>query len=129
MGCVACQKVPVTATDPVIVVDARETATVPEMDTGCVACQNVPETGWVACQNAPETGCVACQKVPVTAMLPGKVTSTFRLPELSTERACSRPSAPVPPTRIGLMPEVAVPAGNNPCTRGSPGTYALRTES
>jgi hypothetical protein len=25
-GCVACQKVPVTATDPVIVVDARVTA-------------------------------------------------------------------------------------------------------
>src|ERR1035437_3988551 len=127
--------------------------------TGCVACQKVPETGmlpptstgvllsidasdansvvWLEAVDAPEgsgkdamlTGWVACQKVPVTAMVPGKVTSTFRLPELSTERACSRPSAPVPPTRIGLMPEVAVPSGKSPCTRGSPGTYALSTES
>src|ERR1035437_1911881 len=49
----------VTATVPVMVVDAK--------DTGCVVCQNVPVTGVVGIA-AMETGCVACQKVPVTAM-------------------------------------------------------------
>src|SRR5665213_3527281 len=94
-GCVACQKVPLTAKVPV----PAFAVTVPL--TGCVACQKVPLTGCVTPEPstrrrvlvtvklegifvlsalrvvsvaapvgsgtlAIDTGCVACQKVPLT---------------------------------------------------------------
>jgi hypothetical protein len=43
---------------PMIAAPATNTGAV-AMLTGCVVCQNVPETGWVVCQNVPLTGCVA----------------------------------------------------------------------
>src|ERR1019366_4540007 len=86
-GCVACQKVPDTATVPKVAESTitccgavKETAPL----IGCVACQNVPVTGTVPCswtfrKPLPSraagscvllTGCVACQNVPVTATEP-----------------------------------------------------------
>ena len=48
-------KGPVTATEPVIVVDARETATALARNCVSVKPAHVNETGWIACQNVPVT--------------------------------------------------------------------------
>ena len=109
IGCVACQKVPVTATVPVIVVEAR--------DTGCVACQNVPVTGvvgmvamltgCVAWKNVPDTGCVACQNVPVTgvvgivAMLTGCV-ACQKVPETGCVACQKAPVTATEPVTVVL---------------------------
>jgi hypothetical protein len=85
MGCVACQKVPVTATVPVIVVLAKltthgdvdwVTATVPVIVvlaklTGCVVCQKVPDTGRAV---PPAIPCTVKTAVPETPAVPPPAT-------------------------------------------------------
>ena len=61
---------PVTATEPVIVVEARETGTALARSCVSVRPAHVKLTGWVACQKVPLTGWVACQNVPVTGNAP-----------------------------------------------------------
>jgi hypothetical protein len=75
-------------------------ATVAARLTGCVACQNVPDTGTAVARScvsvsgpetatvaAIETGCVACQNVPLTGTAAARNCVSVRGPETATVAA------------------------------------------
>lgn len=78
------------------------TVTVAAMETGCVACQKVPETGWVTAD--PSTFRAPAALMLATLVPPVSTSFVFWLPPV---RVASRAREPLVPMLAVTVPETA----------------------